>query len=235
MDGWAGTPEGAGAAAPDSNLSHEQPQPRIIWHTGFCWLYAALQRRRPSGCKSVAFEQEYWSRSGCLSCRPVLHAICRRSSQLAFHLLSADFVTGERVTLEAAPAANTFCDAAMQTSGPMLFLYSDCRSFSCRFCKMGEAAEYVRNLFLRAPRRSPPGQWPARNSCPCPISNSPRWSGKHADRRVHCENWPLLGVGRAGVLDCDAFLRIASRYAYASSDRISFHLAWAKNIWNRER
>jgi hypothetical protein len=201
--------QSAGAAALTANLSHEQPQPRIIWHTGFCCSTLLAKALDLPGCNlslcepGILVEIADAYRAG-LFARDLPTAV----PQLAFHLLSRDFVTGERVTLKPAPAANTLLrHAAMQTSGPMLFLYSDCRSFLVSICKMGESGrKYVRNLFLAVLHDDhPQGQWPA----PKLLSLSDLelaamvW---HMQIAEFLRNWPLLGVGRAASLDCDAFL-----------------------------
>lgn len=199
----------AGATAMTARLPPQNPRPCIIWHTGFCCstlLAKALDRpeRNLSLCEpQVLVDVSDAKRAGKFA-RDLPPAV----PQLAFHLLSRSFAPEERVTLKPAPAANTLLrDAATQTSGPMLFLFSDCRSFLVSVCRLGEnGRKYVRSLFLAMLHDDhAQAQW----SAPKLLSMSDLelaaivW---HMQIAEFLRNWPLLGAGRAASLDCDAFL-----------------------------
>ena len=199
----------ANAAGMIARLPPQNPCPRIIWHTGFCCstlLAKALDQpgRSLSLCEPQVLVDVADAKRAGLFARDFLAAV----PQLAFHLLSRSFMLQERVTLKPAPAANTLLrEAATRTSGPMLFLFSDCRSFLVSMCKMGEnGRKYVRSLFLAMLHDDhAQAQWPA----PKLLSMSDLelaaivW---HMQIAEFLRNWPLLAAGRAASLDCDAFL-----------------------------
>ena len=201
----------AGATAMIARLSPQNPRPSIIWHTGFCCstlLAKALDRpgRNLSLCEPQVLVDVVDAKRAGKFARDLSPAV----PQLAFHLLSRGFAPEERVTLKPAPAANVLLrDAGTQTSGPMLFLYSDCRSFLVSICKLGETGrKYVRSLFLAMLHDDHvQTKWPA----PKLMSMSDLelaaivW---HMQIAEFLRNWPLLGAGRAASLDCDAFLAL---------------------------
>jgi hypothetical protein len=205
------TRQTAGTTAMIARLSPQNPRPCIVWHTGFCCstlLAKALDRpgRNLSLCEPQVLVDVVDAKRAGKFARDLSPAI----PQLAFHLLSRGFVPEERVTLKPAPAANALLrDAATQTSGPMLFLFSDCRSFLVSICKLGEnGRKYVRSLFLAMLHDDHvQAQWPA----PKLLSLSDLelaaivW---HMQIAEFLRSWPLLGAGRAASLDCDAFLAL---------------------------
>jgi hypothetical protein len=192
-----------------ARLPLQTPRPCMIWHTGFCCstlLAKALDGpgRNLSLCEPQVLVDVVDAKRAGKFARDLPPAV----PQLAFHLLSRGFAPEELVTLKPAPAANVLLrDAATQTSGPMLFLFSDCRSFLVSICKLGEnGRKYVRSLFLAMLHDDHvQAQWPA----PKLLSMSDLelativW---HMQIAEFLRNWPLLGAGRAASLDCDAFL-----------------------------
>jgi len=197
-----GTGDGTGRArysrgAPQPRLrtfSHEQPQPRIIWHTGFCCSTLLAKALDLPGCNLSLCEPGIWSRSRMLIVPACSHAIADGSSTARVPSSLAGLCDRRAVTLKPAPAANQLLRTRRCRLRPMLFLYSDCRSFLVSICKMGESGrKYVRNLFLACSTTiTPRANGRHRNSCPCPISNSPRWSGT-------CRSPSSCETGRSSV------------------------------------
>ncbi|HEY3777605.1 MAG TPA: hypothetical protein VGL35_06065 [Rhizomicrobium sp.] len=181
----------------------------VLWHTGFCCstlLAKALDcpGRNLSLCEpQILVEIANAGRAGLLARAP-RGAVPR----LAFHLLSRGFAPNERVTLKPAPAANVLLgDSAIREAGPMLFLYSDCRSFLVSIVKLGEQGrKYVRSAFLAILGDGhPQAQWPL----PTMLALSDLelaavlW---HMQIAAFLRHWPQLAQGRAASLDCDTFL-----------------------------
>jgi hypothetical protein len=199
----------AGATAMLARLPLQNPRPRIIWHTGFCCsTLLAKTLDRPGSNLSLCEPQVLVDVSDAKRAGKFTRDLPPAVPQLAFHLLSRGFAPEERVTLKPAPAANVLLrDAATQTSGPMLFLFSDCRSFLVSVSKLGEnGRKYARSLFLAMLHDDhAQAQWPA----PKLLSMSDLelaaivW---HMQIAEFLRNWPLLGAARAASLDCDAFL-----------------------------
>jgi hypothetical protein len=200
----------ANAASMTDQLPQELPRPNFIWHTGFCCstlLAKALDRpgHNLSLCEpQILVEVADAKRAGVLA-RTSQSA---RIPQLIFHLLGRGFAPGARMTLKPAPAANCLVrEAALHTSGPMLFLYSDCRSFLISIAKMGEVGrKYARRMFLAVLGDGhPPAQWPVTQLLSLSDLEIAAlvW---HMQVAEFLRNWPLLGTKRAFSLDCDAFL-----------------------------
>ena len=195
------------AAALVERLPEEKPAPTIIWHTGFCCstlLAKALDRadRNLTLCEPQALVHLADAKRQGLTTRDPLSSAPR----LLIHLLSRGFTAGERITLKPAPAANTLVrEAAQHTSGQMLFLYSDCRSFLVSVWKLGEEGrKYVRGLFLvLLADGHPQSQWPV----PKLLALSDlELAGMvwHMQIAEFLRNWPL--VERGASLDCDVLL-----------------------------
>jgi hypothetical protein len=196
-------------AALIARLPKEKPAPAIIWHTAFCCstlLAKALDLpgRNLSLCEpQILVYAAEAKRAGLLARAPLVSA-----PQLTFHLLSRGFASDERVTIKPAPAANTLLrEAATQTSGPMLVLYSDCRSFLISVYKLGEQGrKYVRTAFiyLLGDERAET-QWPMPKILALTDLELAAmvW---HMQMAELLRAWPLLTPGRIASLDCDAFL-----------------------------
>lgn len=183
--------------------------PGIVWHTGFCCSTLLARALDQPGANLSLCEPQVLvdiaeaQRTQLLSGDAVSVAVRR-----ALFLLSRPFAPNERVTLKPSPAANSLLpDAAKQTAGPMLFLFSDCTSFVISICRMGEQGrKYVRRLFLALLADGhAQGKWPV----PKLLSLSDLelaaivW---HMQIAEFLRVWPGLGRGRAASLDCDAFL-----------------------------
>ena len=182
----------------------------FIWHTGFCCstlVAKALDHRQ----KNLSLCEPQIMVEIANAIRAVTSAndaMLRHVPNLIFHLFGRAFAPNALVTLKPAPAANRLLrQAARSTTGPMLFLYSDCRSFVTSIAKLGEEGrKYVRSLFLVI---SEDGY--IQNKLPVDrlISLSDLelaalvW---HMQIGECLRNWPLLAQGRAYSLDCDAFL-----------------------------
>ncbi len=185
------------------------PSPNIIWHTGFCCSTLLAKTLDRPGCNLSLCEPQILvdvadaKRSGTVPPDSLADI-----AQRAFHLLSRPHADGEQVTLKPAPAANALLrEATVRTSAPMLFLYSDCRTFLLAICKLGEEGrKYVRRLFLALLADGhPQAQWPP----PRLLSLSDLelaamvWHMQIAEMR---RSLPHLNSGRMASLDCDAFL-----------------------------
>jgi hypothetical protein len=185
------------------------PKPAFIWHTGFCCstlLAKALDhpgRNLPLCEPQILVELADAKRGGILARTPFVTL-----PQLVFQLLSRGFAPGERVTLKPSPAANTLLpEAAALTDAPMVFLYSDCRSFLISIFRMGQdGRKYVRRLFLALLNDGhPQTKWPVPKMLLLSDLELAAvvWHMQIAEfRRV----WPQTDTRRVASLDCDAFL-----------------------------
>jgi hypothetical protein len=185
------------------------PAPNLIWHTGFCCSTLLAKALDRTGCNLSLCEPQLL----------VDIAAARRTGQLttdftpavalsAFRLLSRRFMPEESLTLKPSPAANVLLhEAAALTSGPMLFLFSDCASFVVSICKMGEdGRKYVRRLFPAIlSDGSMLAKWPVQRLLSLSDLELAAivW---HMQIAEFLRGWPHLGGSRAASLDCDAFL-----------------------------
>ena len=186
-----------------------KPLARIIWHTGFCCstlLAKALDRtgRNLSLCEpQVLVDIAEAQRMGSLTGDAAL-----RAAQFVLFLLSRPFAPDEHVTIKPSPAANRLLQLIPScTNGPMLFLFSDCKSFVISIHKMGEEGrKYVRRLFLALLADGHvQTQWPTAKL----LSMSDLelaavvW---HMQIAEFLRAWPSLETESTASLDCDAFL-----------------------------
>lgn len=198
-----------GAAALIPRLPVDTPRTNFLWHTGFCCstlLAKALDapQRNLSLCEpQILVEVADAKRMGLLA-----HGgAYTKLPQLVFHLLTRTIDSDASTTLKPAPAANFLLhEAAQQTSGPMLFLFSDCRSFLISLIGMGEEGrKYARRMLLAVLGDGhPQSYWPV----PQIMSLSDLEAAAlvwHMQMAEFLREWPLLGT-RARSLDCDAFL-----------------------------
>ncbi|HEY3637556.1 MAG TPA: hypothetical protein VGK90_05335 [Rhizomicrobium sp.] len=195
----------ARTALPALRMGH--PPPRLIWHTGFCCsTLIAKSLDRPGVNLSLCEPQLLVDVA---EAQRIERAPQRADSDIthaAFALLSRPQSAGERVTIKSSPAANRLLRTAGST-GPSLFLYSDCRSFLISIVKMGEdGRKYARRLFLALLADGhAQAQWPA----PQLLSLSDLelaalvWHMQIAEFR---RAWPTFAPDRAASLDCDALL-----------------------------
>jgi len=188
-------------------VPNEPPGPNFIWHTGFCCstlLAKALDRpgRNLSLCEpQIMVDIADAKRAGALARSPGASV-----AELAFQLLARGFAPDEHVTLKPAPAANCLLhDAITYTTGAILVLYSDCRSFVVSIAKLSEQGrKYARQLFLTL-LRDGLAQLPAAQI----VSLSDLelaaivWHMQIAEFR---RNWQSMSAARAVSLDCDALL-----------------------------
>jgi hypothetical protein len=187
-----------------------KPSPNFIWHTGFCCstlLTRALHMpqgnttlREPQVLLILAELKRYnYFSNGRLN--PRLMAA-------AFSLLSRPFSPGARVTLKPANVAGFLVpDAARLTSGRMLFLYSDCRSFLISVAKRGEnGMRFARRGFgIIAGDGNEAFQWPMHEVMELSDLRvaALMW---HMQIGEFLRNIPSLPSDRVASLDCDALL-----------------------------
>lgn len=192
-------------------LDARAPPPRVnfIWHTGFCCSTAIAKALDYPGRNLSLCEPQLL-----VSVADVRRFVVKNRrddlswlSELAFRLLGRPFIPGACVTVKPAPAANfLLADAAAKTSGKMLFLHSDCRSFLLASMRRGEnRRRYVRSLFtLIQNDGNAPAQW-----------SQDRIAGL-TDLEIASLTWQLQMAqflrylpqfgDRAASLDCEAFL-----------------------------
>ncbi len=190
-------------------LSKANAPVRIIWHTGFCCstlLAKALDgpNRNLSLCEpQVLVDIAEARRGGGLSRDAASTAV-----DLALLLLSRPFAPDEHITIKPSPAANGLLQlVSRHTAGPVLFLYSDCRSFLISICKMGEEGrKYIRGLFLSLLADGHiQAQWPTAKLL---VMSDLELAAVvwHMQMAEFLRVWPVFEAGRAASLDCDAFL-----------------------------
>ncbi len=192
-----------------AHLPKEKPKPTIVWHTGFCCstlLTRALDRPgnnlalcEPLVLVAIADAK----RSGTLGRGPL-----QAAPALALHLLGRGFSAGESVTIKPSPAANNLLpESISQSSGPMLFLYSDCKSFLVSIYRLREEGrKYVRQLLLTILGDGhPQAQWrPAQLLSLTDLELAAvLW---HMQIEEFRRAVALLDSNRFASLDCDAFL-----------------------------
>jgi hypothetical protein len=186
----------------------ERPPLDFIWHTAFCCSTLVSRALDRPGHNLSLREPLVLVRLADLK-REGYFARNRLSSNIpsaVFHLLARPFVPGAHVTVKPSNAVNCLLrDAAKLTTGKMLFLYSDCRSFLISVAKKKEQGRrFARRMFalLTADGLAQP-HW--RN--PFEMTDleiaALVWHMQIAEFQ---RTWPMLGPGRAASLDCDAFL-----------------------------
>lgn len=194
-----------------ARMPEQAPPPRLdfIWHTSFCCstLIAEaldlpgriLSLREPLVLVPLADSK----RAAILANRPVPP----RLSELVFRLLARS-AGGEAAMVKPSNFANVLIqDAARQSEGKALFLYSDLESFLISIEKGGHTLrKYARRLF---------GNIVADSGGPLPWP--PQEIFQMADLEIAALAWHMqiaefrrsarvIGQGRAVALDCDAFL-----------------------------
>jgi hypothetical protein len=221
----------ASASSLLSMLPQDRPKLNFIWHTGFCCsTLLAKALNGPSNNLSLCEPQVLVNaaeakRAGLFVRRPASKDI----PKLIFHLLARKMSPELAVTVKPAPAANVLLrDAATQTAGAMLFLYSDCRSFLISTAKLGEEGrKYARRMFLallgdgHAQATLPPAQLLSMSDLELAAL---LW---HMQIAEFLRNWPLVQP-RARSLDCDAFLTNPLETLTQVSDFFSLHVGSEK-------
>jgi len=199
----------ASASSLLSVLPQDRPNLNFIWHTGFCCstlLAKALgdPANNLSLCEpQILVHAADAKRAGVFVREPAFSDI----PKLIFHLLARKMPPALAVTVKPAPAANVLLrEAAAHTSGAMLFLYSDCRSFLISTAKLGEEGrKYARRMFIALLGDGhPQAQWPPGKLLLLSDLELAAlvW---HMQIAEFLRNWPSV-QGRASSLDCDAFL-----------------------------
>lgn len=131
-------------------LSLPRTKVNFLWHTGFCCstLIARLldmPGRNLSLSEPMVFTTlADISRAGAFPDRGTLMRFC----QVILHLLGRPHEPGASVTIKPAPVSSCLLgEAAALTSGKMLLLHSDCRSFVVSAMSKGEDGKgYVRRM-----------------------------------------------------------------------------------------
>lgn len=182
----------------------------FIWHTGFCCstlLAQAItaQGRNLSLCEpKVLVDLADVKRAGMF----LLDRELANLPATVLPLLSRPFEDGAATTLKPAPAANfLLAEAASLTSGKMLFLFSDCRSFVLSVARKGEEGrQYARSMFavlLRSGHLGPEWHGPRLWDLSDLQIAAFVW---HLQMEQFRRGWAALGDGRASALDCDTLL-----------------------------
>jgi hypothetical protein len=186
------------------------PQLNFIWHTGFC-CSTLISRAMDLPARNVSLREPEILMALAEAKREGLLEKGGRHAGLAravFSVLAKPFPSGHQVTVKPTNAANALlAEAAALTSGQMLFLYSDCRSFLLSLAKRSEhGRSYARRLFSKlACDANPQAQWLSQKLFELSDLEIGAlvWHQQIAGfRRVI----PLLQAGRFASLDCDAFL-----------------------------
>jgi hypothetical protein len=187
----------------------EKPRINFIWHTSYCCSTAIaaaidvpgrnLSLLEPAILVSVAGARREADRQhrGDISWL----------SDVAFRLLNRPDAQDAVVTIKPAPVSNYLvADAALRTTGKMLFLYCDCRSFLTAAMRYGEnrrrIVRYLFNILYRDEDAAT--RW------------TPESIAELTDLEIAGLAWQLLIArfeaslnlygDRAASLDCDAFL-----------------------------
>jgi hypothetical protein len=190
-------------------LSAEKPRPNFIWHTGFCGSSLLAKALDCLGRNLSLFEPQILADiANAKRTAATAPGFSERIPKLALQLLARPFATGECITLKPSPVANNLLrEAAAFTSGPTLFLYSDCRSFLISIAKKGEEGhKYVRRMFVAMLADGhEQAQWP-----PGRVLSLTDLELAAVVWHMHIgeilRHWAALGPARAASLDCDAFL-----------------------------
>lgn len=191
-------------------LGLPRPQLHFIWHTSHCCstLIAGtldapgrnLTLREPFALVPVADAK----RVGAFE----RHVVSPRLPEIVFRLLARPHHDSGQITVKPSNFANyLLLDAIANTSGKMLFLYSDLTSFLISVCKGGlNFSRYARQLFANI--AGDDGK-----ELPWSATQLVRMSDLeiaamawHLQIAEFQRGWPALEPGRAASLDCDAFL-----------------------------
>jgi hypothetical protein len=133
------------------NAPDALPHLNFIWHTSFCCSTLISQAldvsdenlslREPDVLNILAqMKRAIGTTSGSSE---------RRLTETTLRLVARPFDSGTQITVKPSNVANYLVrDVAKMTTGKMLFLYSDCRSFLLAVAKRGEARRgFIRRLF----------------------------------------------------------------------------------------
>ncbi len=190
-------------------LGESAPSLNFIWHTGFCCstlLARAITAREHnlSLCEpKILADLADVKRAGMFLLDRALAELPRTALRLL-----ARSAGNTLTTIKPAPAANYLLpEAARLSTGKMLFLFSDCRSFVISIARLGDDGwRYVRHMFATLLRSGYLGA---------------EWAGPrlwdlsdlevaafvwHLQIDEFLRDWHLLGDDRARSLDCDALL-----------------------------
>ena len=190
-------------------LGENVPALNFIWHTGFCCSTLLARAITARGHNLSLCEPKILADLADVK-RTGLFLLDRGLAELpgtALRLLARSG-TGAQTTVKPAPAANYLVpEAARLSTGKMLFLFSDCRSFVVSIARLGDDGwRYVRHMFATLLRSGHLGA---------------EWAGPrlwdlsdlevaafvwHLQMDAFLCDWRLLGDDRARSLDCDAFL-----------------------------
>jgi hypothetical protein len=212
----------------DKGISESQPVVGIIWHTAFCCstlLAKALDRpgSNLSLCEPQILVDIANARRTKILSDPQVSAI----AQTTLNLLSRPFSPGESVIVKPSPAANSLLrNITSQTAGPMLCLFSDCKSFLISIAKLGEdGRKYVRRLFLTLLADGHvQAQWPPAKLLA--ISDLELaaivW---HMQMAEFHRNWSKFAERRIASLDCDALLGSPAEVLHRAGQFFSLGIA----------
>lgn len=194
----------------------------FLWHSGFCCSTLIARLLDLPGRNLSLSEPQVLTtladarRAGALPDRDTSLRAC----QVVFHLLGRPLEPGAAVTIKPTPSSCCFLgEAAQLTSGRMLFLYSDCRSFVISVVKLGEEGRQYVQRMLQALTIDGEAAAPARDLSELQ-SAAVLWHLQMAPFRRQAA---LLGA-RAASLDCDAFLADPHRMLAGIDDFLGLKL-----------
>ncbi|HEY1709315.1 MAG TPA: hypothetical protein VGG10_13695 [Rhizomicrobium sp.] len=182
----------------------------FVWHTAFCCSTLLSRVLDSCGHNLSLREPAVLTRLADLKREGVFsrNAANARVPAIVLNLLGRTFPNEANVTIKASNATNALLpEVTHATSGKMLFLYSDCRSFLAALIRRGqEGMTYARRLFAGIlGDGNAQAEWPIDKL----FQMSDLQIGAlawHMQIAQFNRVWPLLGPSRAVSLDCDAFL-----------------------------
>ncbi|HEX2593139.1 MAG TPA: hypothetical protein VHL34_16685 [Rhizomicrobium sp.] len=199
-------------AALVARFASDAPLPPLnfIWHTSFCCSTLIAETLDAPG-RNLSLREPFVlvpladaKRAGAFTD----YRVSPRLPEVVFRLLARSSGDGSPVTVKPSNFANTLVlDAALKTSGKMLFLYSDLASFLTSVSKGRlKLHKYARQLFANiAGDDGRPLPWS--------VAQLVRFSDLeiaaiawHLQIAEFQRGWQVLEDGRKASLDCDAFL-----------------------------
>lgn len=200
-------PLGAVAAAMPAAAA---PRLNVVWHTSFCGSTLIAEALDLPG-RNLSLREPFVLVPVADAKRAALQTnkpLPPRLSDVVFRLLGRSTIEGERVTVKPSNIANVLiAEAARETQGQVLFLYSDLENFLISIEKGGVSLrKYARRLFGNiAGDRGTPLRWQARDIFQMTDLEiaAIAW---HMQIELFRREAEALGAGRVASLDNAAFL-----------------------------
>lgn len=187
-------------------LRLSRPRLNFIWHTAFCCSTAISRALDLPGRNLSLREPDVLT--ALASARRASAPGFSEAARAVFSLLARPFRAGAGVTIKPTNFANILIgDAALLTSGKMLFLYSDLPSFVLSIARRGERGRaFARALFWEiAGDGHAQFGWPMEKLFKLSDLEIAALAW-HMQIETLSRAWSQLEPGRATTLDCDAFL-----------------------------